>query len=122
MWKRQSTFTLEKFISQHRCAFINMPQCATHIDYQLPNERTRVTHLLNNIDCDYSPLQASIALVKSDVGTNGKMNNFEATSSFLLPNDPVLKNKTSNDCYFIAEVDGGIDDDKNQEDGTIRVV
>ena len=86
------------------------------------NERTSVTHLLDNINSDYASLQASMALVKSDVGTNGKMNNFEATSSFLLPNDPVLKNKTSNDCCFIAEVDGGIDDDKNQEDGTIRVV
>ena len=47
-----------------------------------------------------------MALVKSNVGTNGKINNFEATTSFLLPNVLVLKKKVSKDGYSISEVDG----------------
>lgn len=96
-WKgQQSNFSLEKYIGQHRTAFVNMGQCATHVDYQLPNKISRVTYLLAGIECMHPPLQAAMALVRSDQDPTGKMNNFEATASFLLPHDPVA-NKRTND-------------------------
>jgi hypothetical protein len=50
-WKRQSNFSLEKFIAQHLHAFVSMHQCAEYVTFQLPNERTRVSYLLDTIQC-----------------------------------------------------------------------
>jgi hypothetical protein len=89
-WKgQQYNDSLEKFIGQHRTAFVNMSQCATYVNYQLPNATSRITNLLTGIECMSPPLQAAMALVRSDQGPNGKMNDFEATASFLLPHDPI---------------------------------
>jgi hypothetical protein len=93
-WKGQSGFSLEKFISQHRYAYVSMCQCAQHVNFQLPNEYTRVTFLLNGIDCNDAPLQAAMALVQNDTAVTGKMNDFEAMASFILPHDPVAKKRS----------------------------
>lgn len=93
-WKgQQSNYSLEKFIGQHRAAFVNLTQCADHVNYQLPNEISRVTYLLDGLECMHPPLQASMALVRHD--PVGKMNDFEATASFLLPHDPVATRRTN---------------------------
>jgi hypothetical protein len=91
-WKGQQTnYSLEKFIGQHRTAHVNVSQCSSHdVNYQVPNETSRVTYLLTGIECMHPPLQAAMALVlRSDQAPTGKMNDFEATASFLLPHDPV---------------------------------
>ena len=93
VWKGQGNYTLDRFVAQHRNAFIMMQECAVHVPYQLPNQFTRVTHLLDNIQCDYAPLQAAMALVRNDRGPTGKMNNFEDTASFIIPHDPVSKKR-----------------------------
>ena len=93
-WKGQSNFTLDRFISQHRNAFTSMTQCAEHVDFQLPNELTRVTYLLDAIEHGDAELQAAMALVRNDTGPNGKMNDFEATAAFLLPKDPVSRKRS----------------------------
>ena len=49
VWKGQSNFNLEKFISQHRNGYINMCQSAEHVSFQLPNALTRVKSLLKGI-------------------------------------------------------------------------
>ena len=61
-WKGQSKYTLERFVVQHRNAFVSMNQCAEHVDYQLPNELTRVIYLLDAIENNDSPLKAAMAL------------------------------------------------------------
>jgi hypothetical protein len=94
-WKAQSNLSLEKFIAQHRNAYVSMTQCADHVNYQLPNEGTRVTYLLDAIECNDAPLQAAMALVRNDTGLTGKMNDFEATASFILPHCPVAKKRTT---------------------------
>ena len=110
----QSNFTLENFVSQHHCAFVFMSQCARHIDYQLPNESTRVTFLHDNISCDYAQLQAAMALVRNDTNTaTGKIHEFEATASFLLPHDLVIKKKASKDGYTISDMTGEGEDNDN---------
>ena len=92
-WKGNTNFTLDRFISQHRNAFVSLSQCALHVDFQLPNQLTRVTSLLDAIECDYAPLQAAMALIRNDTGPDGKMNDFENAATSLLPHDPVLKRR-----------------------------
>ena len=41
IWKGQSNFSLENFISQHRNAYVSMQASAEHVQYQLPNEHSR---------------------------------------------------------------------------------
>ena len=89
VWKGQSNFPLEKFIAQHRNAFVSMTQCATHVQFQLPNEYTRVGYLINNIHTSDPKLQAAIAVVESDTNDGGKRNDFESAASYILPKDPV---------------------------------
>ena len=89
IWKGNSTFTLESFIMQHRTAHISMTRCAEHVPYQLPNERTRVTHLLNGIKSSDAELLSAMAVVKSDDGPGGKMEQFEETAAYLIRFDPV---------------------------------
>ena len=89
VWKGQSNFPLEGFIAQHRNAFISMQQCAKHIAYQLPNELTRVGYLVEGIQCPDPGLQAAMASMRTDDGTNGMRSDFERAAAHLLPYDPV---------------------------------
>ena len=56
LWKGQSNFTLEKFIAQHRNAFVSMQDAAEHVTYQLTNEHRRVGYLLDSIQNSNSGL------------------------------------------------------------------
>jgi hypothetical protein len=95
-WKGQSNFSLEKFIAQHRNAYVTMRQSAEHVTFQLPNERTRVTYLLDAIQNSDPGLQAAMAQVRTDTDPlTGRMNDFEATASYLLPYDPVSKKRAN---------------------------
>ena len=91
VWKGQSNFSLEHFISQHRNAYVSMSACAEHVQYQIPNEHSRVGFLIDAIQCADAELQAAMASVKTDNGPNGLWNNFERAVSHLLPYDPVAK-------------------------------
>ena len=95
VWKGQSNFSLEHFISQHRNAYISMPACAEHVQYQLPIERSRVGFLIDAIECADAGLQATMASVKTDNSQNGLWNNFERAVSHLLPYDPVAKKQAT---------------------------
>ena len=75
-----------------------MVACAEHVDYQLPNEHTRVTYLLDAIECNDPPLQAAIANIEEDTGDGtlanpGKRNDFELAVAALLPKDPVARKR-----------------------------
>jgi hypothetical protein len=49
VWKGQSNFSHQNFVSQHINAFVSMQACAQHVQYQLPNEHSRVGFLLDAI-------------------------------------------------------------------------
>eukprot|EP00957_Ditylum_brightwellii_P047183 3583018-Ditylum_brightwellii.AAC.1 len=49
VWNGQALYPLERFIGQHRGAFIAMKEAAEHAPFQLPNEFTRVGSLLAGI-------------------------------------------------------------------------
>jgi hypothetical protein len=56
-WKGQSNYTLERFIAEHRNAFVSMQAAAENVRYQLPNEHSRVGYLLDAILCNDAGLQ-----------------------------------------------------------------
>ena len=72
-----------------------MSACAEHIQYQLPNEHSRVGFLINAIQCANAGLQAAMASVKTGNSPNGLRNNFERAVSHLLPYDPVAKKRAT---------------------------
>ena len=45
-----------------------MSACAEHVQYQLPNECSRVGFLIDAIQCADAGLQATMASVKTDNG------------------------------------------------------
>jgi hypothetical protein len=94
IWKGQSNFPLERFIAQHRNAYVSMQAASDHVTYQLPNEHSRVGYLLTAIQCSDAGLQAAMASIKTDQAPNGLRNDFEAAASHLLPYDPVQKKRT----------------------------
>ena len=49
IWKGQNNSSLEHFISQHRNAYVSTSACAEHVQYQLPNEHSRVGCLIDAI-------------------------------------------------------------------------
>lgn len=111
IWKGQSTFPLERFVAQHRNAYIVLTQCAQRVQFQLPNEYTRVTYLLNGIQNADAGLQAAMANIRTDEAD--KRQDFERAAAYLLPYDPVAKkrNKRDRDGNQIAAVD--VQDDGN---------
>ena len=68
IWKGQSNFSLENFISQDRNAFVSMQASAEHVQYQLPNEHSRVRFLLEAIQCSDPGLLKAMASIKTDNG------------------------------------------------------
>ena len=94
VWRGQSNFTLERFIQQHRNAFVSMQSCAQHVQYQLPTEHMRGGYLLAGIQCNDAGLQAAMASIQIDTGPTGKRGDFEAASTHLLPYDPVAKKRS----------------------------
>jgi len=96
-WKGQtSSYSLEKFVANHRDAYLQLEKCSGHVQYQLPNANTRVTYVLDGIECSDPGLQAVMAMLRSNVE---QMNDFELAVASILPSCPVakLRQKTSND-------------------------
>ena len=96
-WKGQSNFPLERFIQQHRNAYVSMHACTQHVNYQLPNEHSRVGYVLDDIENTHPPLLATMANIEEDIGTDaapGKCDNFENSDAYLLPKDPVIKRRS----------------------------
>ena len=96
IWKGQTNFSLEHFISQHRNAYVSMQACAEHVQYQLPNEYSRVGFLLDAIQCSDAGLQAAMASVRTDHTANGMRNNFETAAAHLQTYDPVANKRAAN--------------------------
>ena len=72
-----------------------MQSSAERMQYQLPNEHSRVGFLLEAIQCSVPGLQAAKASIKTDNGPDSMRNNFEARAAHLLPYDPVAKKRSN---------------------------
>ena len=86
-----------------------MQASAEHVQYQLPNEHSRVGFLLEAIQCSDPGLQAAMASIKTDNGPEGMRNNFEATAAHLLPYDPVAKKRSNGQKRGSAQISSVMD-------------
>ena len=118
VWKGTTNFTLESFITQHRAAHVSLERCAQSVPHQVPNERTRVIHLMDAIQSSDAPLQAAIAHIKSQSDDpNGLGNNFEEAAAYLLQFCPVSKKRktsSSERTYNVSSVGVTTDDGKKK--------
>ena len=119
LWKGNSNFSLESFITQHRSAHVSLQRCAEHVPHQLPNERTRVIHLIDAIQTNDAPLQAALARIKSDDGADGMMTHFENASAYLLQFDPVAKKRKQGASHGRQQQVSGVN--QNHDDGGFEV-
>ena len=103
-WKGQSNFPLERFVQQHRNAFVSMTACTQHVQYQLPNELTRVRYLLDALENDDAGLQAAMAGVEADNGPGGMRSDFEKAAAHLIPKCPVVKKRLTATKRTVAEI------------------
>ena len=90
-----------------------MQASAEHVQYQLPNEHSRVGFLLKVIQCSDAGLQAAMASIKTDNGPEGMRNNFEATAAHLLPYDPVAKKRSNGQKRGAAQISSVMDPTPN---------
>ena len=118
VWKGTSNFTLESFITQHRAAHVSLERCAQSVPHQIPNERTRVIHLLDAIQCGDAALQAAIAHIKSQADDPaGLGSNFEEAAAYLLQFCPVSKKRKAQPMertYNVSSVGISHDDGKKR--------
>jgi hypothetical protein len=81
-----------------------MEQCAQHVDYQLPNQHSRVVYLLAGIENNDPRLQAAMAAVRTDKAPGGMRNDFEACVAHIVPYCPVAKKRTAGTKRGAAEI------------------
>ena len=103
-WKGSQNFPLEKFVALHRNAYVSLQACADHVQFQLPNEHSRVGYVIDAIESDDAPLQAAMANINDDTGPGGKRGDFEAAVAYLLPKDPVVKRKQQEGKRPVGEI------------------
>jgi hypothetical protein len=95
VWKGQSNYGLEKHCAAHRHAYVQLQAASEHIEYQLPNEHSRVGYLIDSIQNNDPGLQAGLANVRSDKGPEGMRGDFETMVAHILPYCPVTKKRTA---------------------------
>ena len=71
-WKGKGNFDHESFFQMHRNACVSTKAACQHMDYQLPNEHTRVTYILYALESNNSGLQAAMASIKGGNYIRGK--------------------------------------------------
>ena len=92
-WTGTTAFSLHAFLAKHRASFHTLQRCAEHVQIELPNERTRVGYLLENIDCHDKDVTTALSHIRLDDSPTGMRSDFERSVAFLLPTDPVKKKK-----------------------------
>ena len=71
-----------------------LQRCAEHVAVELPNERTRVGYLIENINCNDKDVTTAVSHVRLSDGPGGMRGDFELAVAFLLPTDPVKRKKS----------------------------
>ena len=103
-WTGTNNFTLEKFLNQHRSAYSGLQRCAENVTTQMPDERTRVQYLMDNIQCNDAGVKAALESIRVDNTPTGLCNNFEAVVVHLLPCCPVGKKQQSSNKRGLAKI------------------
>jgi hypothetical protein len=115
-WKGQSNYSLERHAAQHRNSYVSLVACTEHVNYQLPNDNSRVGYLLDSIQNNDPGLQAAMVNVRSSKGADGMRSDFEQTIAHIISYCPVAKKKTLGAKRGVGEI-SALDSDKN--DGNV---
>ena len=107
-------FSLKAHCNSHREAHQEMIRASEETDYQIPDERTRVTRLLDSIQTSYPKLESAKVTVENDIQ---KRENFEMASDFLCRFAPTKKENPGG-LYRIAST---VTDMKGELDGLHHV-
>ena len=92
-WTGTTAFTLHAFLAKHWASHHTLQRCAEHVQVELPNKRSRVGYLLDNIDCNDKDVTAALSHIRLDSAQGGMRSDFERSVAFLLPTDPVKKKR-----------------------------
>ena len=110
-WTGTTSFTLERYLNQHRAAYVSLTRCAEHVSVQLPDERTRVGFIVSNIESTDSDVKATIAAIKVDDTPGGLRRDFERAVALLLPTCPVKRKRSGKrKSAEISEISAQIDE------------
>ena len=93
-WSGTTSITLLQHISGQRKAHIQLIEASDHAPADVPNNRQRVTYLLDSLKTEHPKVLACIAAVEQD--ETGKRVSFEDASTFLLPSCPVAAKNPKN--------------------------
>ena len=69
-------FTLCAFLVKHRSSFNTLERCVEYVLVELPNQRTRVGYLIENIDSNDKDVTTTVSHVWLDDNPGGIRNNF----------------------------------------------
>ena len=103
-WTGTTTFTIAQHCNVHRKAFIALGEASDHVAVQIPDERTRVTNLMDSFETVDPAVLAALSSVRQDELL--KRVNFEATVSFLIQSCPVVAKQKKKGATFDANVSG----------------
>lgn len=82
---RNQRFTLRAHIGKHREAHNEMMRASQHVDYELPNEHTRVGRLIKSITSKEPAIVSAITHIQ---GSTTQREDFETAAEFLLLTAP----------------------------------
>ena len=111
---RNSRYSLKRHVDTHRDSYNDMVRANEHVQYEVPNERTRVGRLLKSIQANHI---ASIAAAKTTIEATITMReNFELAADFLILNAPSNRNQQND--HRISALSSGDQghDEKTLED------
>jgi hypothetical protein len=106
VWSGNTPTTLVQHMGMHCHAWITLTECAEHIPVDVPNDRARVTYLIDLLKTVDPTVLAAIAAVHQDEAD--KCVNFENTFAYLVPVCPVTAKtaKKTGKVAFSASVSG----------------
>ena len=84
-----TVMTLKSHVDRHRTDFISLPETTSHVSHQVPNERTRVGHLLQSITRKDAKVLAAISAI--EMNDAGMRKDFEDDVEFLSTTCQVAK-------------------------------
>ena len=96
---RNHRFSLRAHISRHREAHNEMTRAAQHVDYELPNDHTRVGRLIKSITSKEPAIVSAITHIQ---GSDTQRDDFELAAEFLLLMAPAQTN--ANQSHRISSV------------------
>ena len=111
-YKGSGNFTLVRYTTVHRNANERLKEAAQHVTFQLPEEHTRVTYLLDNIDTSDARLNAAIATVHQD---DALRSDFEKTMATIVPHCPVARRNKKRTSGQISAADAQSDNGTNAD-------